>query len=447
MNLAHSCCSSARRSAAGALVSLLVLLLAGCGASSPAPCVVAATDGSTGDTVVLALQAVQSPGGNNYLLLDQPELASIAAALRIPGDTAIAAAVSGTPTFSAQLSDSVDLLESADEVFEVLNTLTFTAADVGDLAEIGWWSATALDATQGVADAATPSFGDLPDSKMVQSYATTISSAQTDLFNATTSEWCSNVAAGYYCPQIAAGSGQSILFVATGAQLTAFPQPSTTYLTAHVAELPDTIIGQESGGGVCTVATTSGCPRLVQLSDGSSVEMCLAVLGPDGQPDPRFPPLPGSAISECDFGQSQTPGPALPSVCPAGPPTTSSAASPLSTVSSPPSASAPDLVGSWMTAPQLNGLSPAQGLKLNVSNQTAAGQVSGTLYFFGDGLLEPTLQVEVTGSVSGDTISLRGSGVSFTGTYLPGGSPGIDFTANLPSGSGASSFTGELFMP
>ncbi len=101
---------------------------------------------------------------------------------------------------------------------------------------------------------------------------------------------------------------------------------------------------------------------------------------------------------------------------------------------------APNLIGVWSFL-QLRGLSPAQGLQLNITTQLPDGRLEGTLSYYANGLLSPTMQVSVSGAVRGTQITLSGSNTSFSGTYSLAIGASISFTALI----GSTTFSGQLF--
>jgi hypothetical protein len=136
------------------------------------------------------------------------------------------------------------------------------------------------------------------------------------------------------------------------------------------------------------------------------------------------------ALAGCGIGA----GSPAPATGPAAPP-----------ASSPPTP-APDLIGSWKTGPtNFTGQLAYQAVTVNISDQSAGGTLDGTLLYYGDGIIEPTETVPVTGNIKGLTISLSGAGGSLTGTYSLTISASITFTATVQTASGTQSLSGVLY--
>lgn len=107
---------------------------------------------------------------------------------------------------------------------------------------------------------------------------------------------------------------------------------------------------------------------------------------------------------------------------------------------------APDLVGSWKTPPMsFTGVLPLQALALDISAQSVGGALTGTMLYYGDGIISPTETVAVSGNIDSFTIRLSGLGGSLTGTYSLTASASISFTAVVQTASGTQNLAGVLY--
>jgi hypothetical protein len=243
---------------------------------------------------------------STYLVLDEQQAAGIAASLAALGGPQVGISVVGTGTLTADLSQLTTFVSSAEELFGAVQTLTLTAADVPDLAELGFWSQTALDITSGAEGAYQPDLGSLPAGEMVHTFATTVTAAQSTLMSGVETSWCDTPG---YCPISAvAQPGQYIQFVARNIPVSGPVSVDLSGLTADIVSLSNTIVGQEMGfSALCTAVNASGCPQQVPLAD-SSIEMCDLLVDSSGNTIPATvsvtPPLPA-----CPLGAAGTPTP------------------------------------------------------------------------------------------------------------------------------------------